>query len=236
MSYKLYYFPIRGLGEPIRLLFEDAGQKYEDIHVGENWPAKKQEFASRGPANFGQMPVLEDGDFFMTQSTAILRYAAKALGYYGGDAKTQYICDAVDDGVNKDWRKPYVEIAYPKDASKYPELKANYIDGPLKKYLGIYEDILKNTGNQFIAGKDITFADFSLWEMLDISNTLAPSTFAQYPLLHAYYQRIAERPNIKAYLASGRRAKQVNGRVYVVKIQTTKQKKTEYLAWGLFFS
>eukprot|EP00026_Physarum_polycephalum_P017997 Phypoly_transcript_19418.p2 GENE.Phypoly_transcript_19418~~Phypoly_transcript_19418.p2 ORF type:complete len:222 (-),score=32.16 Phypoly_transcript_19418:25-690(-) len=218
MPYKLHYFQIRGLAEPIRLLLEDAGVKYEDIRIPTpEWHAgKKNDYANMGPCPFGQIPVLEDNGFAMTQSSAIIRYLAKAHGYYGGDAKIQYICDAVDDGVNKDWRRPYVEIAYPDDASQYPDLKAKYIDGPLKKYLGIFEQILKNNdgGQHFIAGKDITFADFVLWEMVDVSHGLAPSCLAHYPLLVAYHKRIAERPNIKTYLASGRRPHQVNNSPY----------------------
>jgi hypothetical protein len=42
-NYKLYYFPIRGRGEIIRLLFAAAGQDYEEITITfEEWPKKKE--------------------------------------------------------------------------------------------------------------------------------------------------------------------------------------------------
>jgi len=37
-SYKLYYFNARGAVEPIRIMFAQAGVKYEDIRFeGEDW-------------------------------------------------------------------------------------------------------------------------------------------------------------------------------------------------------
>ena len=40
-SYKLYYFNAKGAGEPIRLIFAQAGVKYEDFRFeGEDWGKK----------------------------------------------------------------------------------------------------------------------------------------------------------------------------------------------------
>lgn len=40
--FKLTYFNIKGLGEPIRYIFAYAGQSYEDFRVSnEEWPSIK---------------------------------------------------------------------------------------------------------------------------------------------------------------------------------------------------
>ena len=39
---KLVYFDLRARGEPIRLVLETAGKKYEDVRLSfEEWPAEK---------------------------------------------------------------------------------------------------------------------------------------------------------------------------------------------------
>ena len=42
-TYKLYYFDSRAAAEPIRIIFAQAGVKYEDIrYTHEQWPNEKQ--------------------------------------------------------------------------------------------------------------------------------------------------------------------------------------------------
>lgn len=66
-----------GRGEAIRLLLEDNGLDYteEDALPWDNWINNvKPKMA------FGQLPCLDDGDFRLVQSNAILRYLGRKHG------------------------------------------------------------------------------------------------------------------------------------------------------------
>ncbi len=55
---KLWYFPVRGRAEPIRMLLKLCGVPFEDVKVDfEDWPTMKEE------TPFGQLPVLEVGTY-----------------------------------------------------------------------------------------------------------------------------------------------------------------------------
>ncbi|XP_017875129.1 glutathione S-transferase 1-like, partial [Ceratina calcarata] len=72
VNYKLTYFNVTGLAEPIRLLLHQSGIKFEDIRFDfEEWPKIKP------TTPLGQVPVLEiDGKPFV-QSKAIARFIAR---------------------------------------------------------------------------------------------------------------------------------------------------------------
>jgi hypothetical protein len=113
-AYKLHYFNITGLGEPIRFLFHYGGIEYEDIRYNaEDWPeAKKSKlliplsnhdymlnlFFTEMP--FGQMPVLEIDDQKIVQSSAICRYLAKQVGLAGDNDFESMQIDSVVDIFN----------------------------------------------------------------------------------------------------------------------------------------
>ncbi|KAL0132504.1 hypothetical protein PUN28_000328 [Cardiocondyla obscurior] len=77
-SYKLTYFPITALAEPIRFLFSYAGIEFVDERFDrEDWPKLKPTMP------FGKVPVIEVDGKKIDQSVAICRYLAKQGGLAG---------------------------------------------------------------------------------------------------------------------------------------------------------
>jgi len=194
-------------------LFEDASVKYEDTRiVRADWiGGVKEDYIKKGIALFGQIPVLSIGDVHMAQTGAILRYLAKQHGYYGKTPQEQFVCDMVYDGAD-DWRSAYVDIVYPADRDQFPALKDQFVKTKLVSFLNQFNTLLKRVegGQHFFVGKEITFADFAVFEMLDISLPLDANCLKGYPLLVAFHERIASRPHIAAYIQSGRRPVKIN--------------------------
>lgn len=185
---KLLYFPIRGLAESIRLLLIDNGVEFEEINAIEKgrdqwaneWKPKMQ---------FGQCPCLYDGDLQLVQSNAILRHLARKYDLYGSNESEAVMLDMVNDAVH-DLRMVYVKLIY----QNYDEGKADYIAG-LPDRLLPFEKILKE--GKYIAGDKVGFADYNLFEALDIHLVLAPNCLDKFPKLKAYHAKMLERPGIK---------------------------------------
>ena len=76
---KLYYHPVSTTSRPILLLAEEAGFALDlevvDLFSGAHL---KPEFAAVNPSR--QVPALVDGDFHLTESSAILKYLADKVG------------------------------------------------------------------------------------------------------------------------------------------------------------
>ncbi len=77
------------------------------------------------------------------------------------------------------------------------------------KYLGYFEDLVKANGASFVTGRRATYADLSLFQIVEGLRYAFPKRMKAFeddiPRLVALCDRVAERPNIKAYLASDRR-------------------------------
>ena len=77
------------------------------------------------------------------------------------------------------------------------------------KYLGYFEDLVAANGGAFVTGRRLTYVDLSLFQIVEGLRYAFPKRMAAFekkvPRLIALRDRVAGRPNIKAYLASERR-------------------------------
>jgi len=201
----LYYFPIRGLGEEIRLVLEEVGVDYDDIRVpiGSDLHIDlKAKYLT-----FGQVPIVFDGSHQILQSKAIIRYVARKYNLYGETEEQKIIADMVLEAT-VDFRVSWRKITY---SPNFAAEKDDYINRELPPQLTKFENFLKKGHHDYFAGNNVTFADLVFYELLDLHTLLAPHCLEAFPLLKAFKTRIEERPKIKAYLGSGKRPKFLNG-------------------------
>lgn len=98
---KLYYHPASTTCRPIMLFAEESGLTLDyqlvDIFTGEQY---QDAYTSINPCHM--VPVLEDGDFRLTESSAILKYLADTIGSpaYPKDLKARARVNERMDFVN----------------------------------------------------------------------------------------------------------------------------------------
>jgi glutathione S-transferase len=209
----LLYFPARGRGEVIRLILAEAGVEYDEHHVGKGTPPANgrptdlAELKKAGVLPFGAVPAWEEPEGFrLAQSAAIANHLARRHGLRGETPLEAARCDellgAVED-VRGELRK--LAVAAPEQRAA---VRADLLTTVLPRWLGDLERYarpsLEATG--FAVGRAITVADLTLWYLLEmIRDNGFSAALEGCPALRAFFDRVAARPRLAAYLASPRR-------------------------------
>jgi prostaglandin-H2 D-isomerase / glutathione transferase len=199
MSYRLWYFPIRGRGEQIRLMLHALGQTYEDVVIKRD---RFIELKQEGPATlaFGSMPMLEDGELRLVQGAVILGYLARKHGIAPSDLQAAARADAIAAGA-EDLRSKMFSLS----GEGSDEKQAAFVSGDWQsRWLPAFEGLLKLNGETgFFVGKSLTHADIAVWDALDgVLSRVKGATLDGYPALAEFRARIAQLPPLQPYLQS----------------------------------
>jgi glutathione S-transferase len=218
MRYQLYYWPfIQGRGEYVRLALEDSGADYDDVARGTRGTdaMMKMMEPSKGTPPFAP-PFLKAGKLVIGQTANILLYLggrhALAPKAEPGRLWVHQLQLTIADLVLEvhDTHHPLGPSLYYED-QKAPAKKrsAEFWKERVPKYLGYFEDLVEANGGAFVTGRRATYADLSLFQIVEGLRYAFPKRMQAFerkiPRLVELRDRIAERPNIKAYLASERR-------------------------------
>ena len=203
MTYRLTYWNKRGRGEQVRLLLQELAEDYVDVHIDRG---EIRELQKAGPSvlYFGSVPMLEDGDFRLCQGPVILSYLAKKHGLMPDDPRAAARADAMVLGA-EDLRIRYFQLFGEGAAEK----QRAFVQGPLaKRWLPSFEGHLEiNDSNEHFIGSSVTHADIAVWDILDSLLTwVSGASLESYPRLAHFFEVTGERPRIKSYLGSSRRA------------------------------
>ena len=151
------------------------------------------------------MPVLEDGDFRLTESSAILKYLADKVDSpaYPKDlqkrARVNEMMDWLNTGLLPRLRvRPRVPADLP--APQAPErrgarrARSQWGKEKAKFWLNVLDQHLLGSGKKYLCGDDITIADYLGAGMVSLGE-LIHCDFSQYPNLGRWYAAMKARPN-----------------------------------------
>jgi len=218
MSYRLWYWPsIPGRGEFIRLPMEAAGIGYEDCARTQGVNALIADMGSRkrqGP--FAPPYVVLTDDRAIAQTANILLYLgarhALAPKTEAGKLWVHQLQLTITDFVVEvhDTHHPLGPSLYYEDARPAAKKRtAEFWSERVPKYLGYFEQLLAGNGGTYVTGRRLTYVDLSLFQIVAGLRYAFPRRMkafeADIPGLVGLHDRVAARPNIKAYLASERR-------------------------------
>jgi glutathione S-transferase len=217
MRYELYYWPsIQGRGEYVRLAMEEAGADYSDVARGARGVAAMTKMMEAKNTPPFAPPFLKAGQLVIGQTANILFYLGSRHGLApkaeAGRLWLHQLQLTVTDFVTEvhDTHHPLGPSLYYED-QKAPAKKRTeeFWNERVPKYLGYFERLLEDNGGGYVTGRRLTYVDLSMFQLVEGLRYAFPRRMKAFerkiPGLVDLHDRVAARPNIKAYLASDRR-------------------------------
>ena len=198
MPITLGYWKIRGLAANIRYQLAYSGIDYENVEYEQG---DAPDF-SRAPwldhkftlgLDFPNLPYLVDGDLKITETFAIHKYLADKYqpDLLGKTAETRATVNQLA-GVIYDLKMKVTMPCYMGDGTNdaaIGEMKNRL--PPIVAFLG---------QKKFLAGDDVVWLDFYLYELIQLMAFLNPDFKTDYPTLDAYQKNVGELPKVKEYV------------------------------------
>ena len=164
---KLYMHPVSMTSRPIRLFIAEHGldveEKLVDLMTGEH---HQPHFVEVNPNR--QVPVLEDGDLRLTESSAILKYLADKIGSatYPKDLKQRARVNERMDWFNTQFYRDYAyNLIYPQIFPHHKRPTDDVQAGTLawgkqktQAWLSVLNDHIIGKDNQYVCGNEVTIA------------------------------------------------------------------------------
>ncbi len=225
MAYEFFYWPeIQGRGEFVRLALEDAGTAYIDVargseSEGRGVSAMLAVMNGEGSSHIPfAPPFLRDGTVIVSHTAAVLLYLGARIGLAPADEDGQLWAHQIQLTITDIVAEVY-NSHHPIDEDKwFHEQKdeaiaraAVFRKDRMPKYLGWFERVLQANpaGADHLVGSSVSYADVSLFQLIEGLRFAFPRAcereLAKLPRVTALHNAVAERPRLKAYLASERR-------------------------------
>lgn len=219
MRYELYYWPtIQGRGEFVRLALEESGANYVDVarrKGGQDKMFRIMESRAAITPSFAP-PFLHAGKLWISQTANILLYLGRHHGLAPrseqGELWVHQLQLTLADFLVEihDTHHPIGSSLYYEDQKSEAHRRAGDFRGNrAPKFFRYFERVLQRSGGPYLTGKRLSYADLSLFQIVDGMRFAFPKAAAKLEKKHkrvsALHDRVAARPRIAAYLASDRR-------------------------------
>jgi glutathione S-transferase len=194
---KLYYHPVSTTSRPVLLFIQEKNLKVDtqviDLMKGEH---VQQPYASMNPSKL--VPMLEDGDWRLTESSAILKYLAEKnnLPSYPKDLKERARVNERMDWINTQLcRDLAYGLVYPQIFPFHKRPSDEHQKGQLawakeraKGWMKVLDESLIGK-QQYLCGDKITVADYFASSFVSLAEFIR-ADFGPYPNLKRWYDRM----------------------------------------------
>jgi len=194
---KLHMSPVSTTSRPVMLLCAAANIDVElvpvDLMTGEHHGEK---FVKLNPNRL--VPVLEDGDFILTESSAIMKYLADKVGspLYPKDLKARARVNERMDWFNTNlYRELGYHLVYPQLFPHHKratdEINAGTVDWGKEKTAAVLQllDEYILGDKPYVCGQEMTIADL-FGAQLVCAAELVGQDFSRYPKAKAWIDRV----------------------------------------------
>jgi glutathione S-transferase len=200
---KLYFHPASTTSRPIMLFAAEnhieLAYQVVDLFTGEHC---KPPYEAINPNRL--VPVLEDGNFRLTESSAILKYLAEKVGSpaYPKDLQQRARVNERMDWVNTQLCRDlaygfvYPQI-FPLHKRRSDEAHAATLQWGKERALGwlkVLNDHVLGTENQYLCGNTLTIADFFCGSFVALAE-LTGSDLAEFPNVKRWLGRMKQLTN-----------------------------------------
>jgi glutathione S-transferase len=200
---KLYMHPVSMTSRPVRLFIAENKIPVEevlvDVMTGEHLqPA----YASLNPNCL--IPMIEDGDLRLTESSAILKYLADKIGSpaYPKDLKARAKVNEIMDWINTNFYRDWgYNLCYPQ---LFPHLKRRSDEAQAatiemgqqnaKRWLKILNDHWIGPSKPYLCGKEVTIADYFGAGLVTLGEVIRVD-FSAYPNVQRWLANMKKLPN-----------------------------------------
>ena len=193
----LYYYGMTGRAQQVRFTLAAGGIAFTDQHPAgfPPTPEEKAAWVAIGGNTTTNVPMLTAGGKTYTQSSAVLRAAARMGGLMPADDFEAYQVDnlisACDDLRSQGYSSMPMFGASAEAIKKYTDTTMPTHVGNLQRLLG---------DNDWYVGNKFSVADITVYDVLTSQvTTFLPGSLDAFPKLSAFVKRVEETEKIAAY-------------------------------------